>query len=224
MRSILICTCTVLFSLAAPGCGGRSGLTSGGGAATDGQVPSPDTTCARPKGGCNGPSDCEKGQVCSTSLGECSKDPCCPQCAACYGHCVVQTFFAEVTSASAFVDFMPPITSTDPSVDATIRLTNTSAKPQTGVAFTGGLIGIPMGPMVYSLTNIKMTPISGTLVSGTLAPKSTVVVRLSAKGKYAGGSTGAPCSKKTYVRINVGFKPGNTLRADSKSFTFGCTH
>ena len=219
MRSILICFCSALLALAAPGCGGRSGLASGGGAATDGQVPSPDTKCARPKGGCNGPSDCEKGQVCSTSMGECSQDPCCPQCAACYGRCVVQTFFAEVTSAVAGADLMPPI-SGEATFSATVRLRNTSDKPQSGITFPGGLIGLPMGPMVYGLTVVTpMTPFSG-----ILAAKGEVTLKLSGKGKHAGGSGGAPCGKKTYVRINVGFTSGNTLRADSPSFTFGCVH
>ena len=226
MRSILILAATLLICLTAPGCGGRSSLGSGGNSALDGgsgaldnKVAPPDTTCTRPKGGCNGPGDCEKGQACSTSMGECGKDPCCPQCAACYGHCVVQTFFAEETSASAGADLMPPI-SWEAAFTATVNLSNTSDKPQTGITFSGGLIGIPMGPMVYTLTDVKPTA----PFSGTLPAKGKVTLKLTGKGKHAGGSIGAPCNKKTYVRVNVGFGPGNTLRADSPSFTFGCVH
>lgn len=174
--------------------------------------------CVSPPGTCNTDSQCKGGTVCSTSLGECGADPCCPLCAACYGKCVVQDFFATVTKATAGANMMPPSTG-EASVGASMTLKNTKATAHTGVTIKGGIIGLPMGPMVYDLTLTPAPPFTGTVPA-----KGEVTVTLLGHGKKVPGSTPVPCNKKVYVRVDVGFGPGKTLRVNSPEITFGCVH
>jgi len=174
--------------------------------------------CVSPPGTCSADSQCKGGKVCSTSLGVCGADPCCPQCSACYGKCVKQTFFATVTGASAGADLMPPSTGAA-NGKATLVLRNTAAKPLTGITLKGGIIGFSMGAMLYSMTYTADPPFSG-----KLAAKGEVTVKLKATGKLVGGSAAAPCNKQVYMRVDVGFAPSKTLRVKSPEFKFGCVH
>lgn len=203
------------------GCGGRSGglpgAGGGGGGAADLGAAVPLDGCVRPPGMCTYSGSCPSGTICSTLLGICQADPCCPKCEHCVGRCIQQTFLVEAITAYASADLMPPLPGR---LAASVQLEykNRASASVTGVKIKEAALILNPGKAA-PVQKLDLKPVGA--FSGTVGPGKTVRVSYAAKASVMG----APCNKQVSVQAMVAYGPaGVAVTATSPAFKFGCSH
>ena len=185
--------------------------------------------CVRPPDGCFSSNDCkDPNAVCTVELGQCDGDPCCPQCAVCYGTCVAQLeLVVHIIDAEVWANLMPgPGTDTDPNrAVVKIELDNsnssvdaTSVKPIAAAIIDASGSGHP--PYALDLQPLART---GTVFGGTVKAGQKLAVDYSHAGPPASTATQAfPCNHKVQVRVTVAHDGGKVGPVVSKVLPFGC--